>query len=90
MPLFREDGFLPRFDKFPEELSKRAKLLFLCYPNNPTGAVAPLSFWQDAVAWAKGMQDRGKLAEFSVGPASLEDVYVRQVVTGDGRAARVG
>ena len=53
VPLYREDGFLPRFDKFPEELSKRAKLLFLCYPNNPTGAVAPLSFWQDAVAWAK-------------------------------------
>ena len=44
----------------------------------------------EAVAWAKGMQDRGRLAEFSVGPASLEDVYVRQVVTGDGSAARVG
>jgi LL-diaminopimelate aminotransferase len=53
IPLFREDGFLPRFDKISEELSRRAKLLFLCYPNNPTGAVAPLSFWQDAVAWAK-------------------------------------
>jgi LL-diaminopimelate aminotransferase len=53
VPLLREDGFLPRFDTFPEELSKRAKLLFLCYPNNPTGAVAPLSFWQEAVAWAK-------------------------------------
>ena len=53
IPLSREDGFLPRFDKIPEELSKRAKLLFLCYPNNPTGAVAPLSFWQEAVAWAK-------------------------------------
>lgn len=53
IPLFREDGFLPRFDRIPEELSRRAKLLFLCYPNNPTGAVAPLSFWEEAVAWAK-------------------------------------
>ena len=53
IPLFREDGFLPRFDKIPEELSKKAKLLFLCYPNNPTGAVATLEFWQEAVAWAK-------------------------------------
>ena len=53
IPLYREDGFLPRFDKISEELSRRAKLLFLCYPNNPTGAVAPLSFWQEAVAWAK-------------------------------------
>ncbi|MCC7368869.1 MAG: LL-diaminopimelate aminotransferase [Chloroflexi bacterium] len=53
IPLSREDGFLPRFDKIPEELSKTAKLLFLCYPNNPTGAVATLEFWQEAVAWAK-------------------------------------
>lgn len=53
IPLSRADGFLPRFDRIPEELSKKAKLLFLCYPNNPTGAVAPLSFWQEAVAWAK-------------------------------------
>ena len=53
IPLSREDGFLPRFDKIPEELAKKAKLLFLCYPNNPTGAVATLEFWQEAVAWAK-------------------------------------
>ena len=53
IPLYREDGFLPRFDTISDELSKRAKLVFLCYPNNPTGAVAPLSFWQEAVAWAK-------------------------------------
>lgn len=53
IPLSREDGFLPRFDKISEELSKKAKLLFLCYPNNPTGAVATLEFWQEAVAWAK-------------------------------------
>ena len=44
----------------------------------------------DAVAWALDMRDQGRLAEFSVGPASLEDVYVRQVATGDGSAARLG
>lgn len=53
IPLSREDGFLPRFDKIPEDLAQKAKLLFLCYPNNPTGAVATLGFWQEAVAWAK-------------------------------------
>jgi LL-diaminopimelate aminotransferase len=53
IPLYREDGFLPRFDKISEDLSRRARLLFLCYPNNPTGAVAPLSFWEEAVSWAK-------------------------------------
>jgi LL-diaminopimelate aminotransferase len=53
IPLSREDGFLPRFDLIPEDQARRAKLLFLCYPNNPTGAVAPLSFYQQAVDWAK-------------------------------------
>jgi ABC-2 type transport system ATP-binding protein len=33
----------------------------------------------DAVAWASGLQDGGTVAEFAVGPASLEDVYVRRV-----------
>jgi LL-diaminopimelate aminotransferase len=53
IPLRREDGFLPRFDEIPSELASRARLLFLNYPNNPTGAVAPLEFWERAVRWAK-------------------------------------
>ena len=53
IPLRREDGFLPRFDEIPSDLASRARLLFLSYPNNPTGAVAPLEFWQRAVRWAK-------------------------------------
>jgi LL-diaminopimelate aminotransferase len=53
IPLRREDGWLPRFDRISEDLARRAKLLFLCYPNNPTGAVAPPEFYEEAVAWAK-------------------------------------
>ncbi len=53
IPLRREDGWLPRFDQISEDLARRARLLFLCYPNNPTGAVAPLEFYQQAVDWAK-------------------------------------
>jgi LL-diaminopimelate aminotransferase len=53
IPLSREDGWLPRFDRISSETVRRAKLLFLCYPNNPTGAVAPLEFYAEAVAWAK-------------------------------------
>jgi LL-diaminopimelate aminotransferase len=53
IPLRREDGFLPRFDEIPSDLASRARLLFLSYPNNPTGAVAPLEFWERAVRWAK-------------------------------------
>lgn len=53
VPLRREDGWLPRFDRISDDLASRAKLLFLCYPNNPTGAVASIEFYQQAVDWAK-------------------------------------
>lgn len=53
MPLLAENGFLPDFTIIPSDIAKRAKLLWLNYPNNPTGASAPLSFYADAVAFAK-------------------------------------
>jgi LL-diaminopimelate aminotransferase len=53
MPLRAENGFLPRLDEIPSEVARRAKLLFLNYPNNPTGAVAPLSFFQEVVEFAR-------------------------------------
>jgi len=53
IPLYREDGYLPRLEAIPTELAGRARLLFLNYPNNPTAAVAPLDFYQRAVRWAK-------------------------------------
>ncbi|NSW57290.1 MAG: LL-diaminopimelate aminotransferase [Armatimonadetes bacterium] len=53
MPLRAENGFLPDFDAIPRSVAKAAKLLFLNYPNNPTGAVAPLEFYERAVAFAQ-------------------------------------
>ena len=53
MPLLEENGFLPDFDKIPEDVAKKAKLMFLNYPNNPTGAVADLDFWKKAVDFCK-------------------------------------
>lgn len=53
MPLLEENGFLPDFTAIPTEVAKQSKLLWLNYPNNPTGAVAPLSFYQDAVKFAR-------------------------------------
>lgn len=49
MPLLEENSFLPDFDKIPEEVAQKSKLMFLNYPNNPTGAVADLDFWKKAV-----------------------------------------
>ena len=53
MPLTAENDFLPDFDKIPEDIAKKSKLMFLNYPNNPTGAVCDLDFFKKAVAFCK-------------------------------------
>ena len=53
MPLEAENDFLPDFDAIPEAVRQQAKLLFLNYPNNPTGAVAPLDYLERAVNFAR-------------------------------------
>jgi LL-diaminopimelate aminotransferase len=52
MPLPRARGFLPDLDGIPGDVLKRAKILWLNYPNNPTGAVAPREFLAKAVEFA--------------------------------------
>lgn len=52
MPLRREEGYLPALEDIPRDLLRRAKLMWLNYPNNPTGATAPLEFFSRAVAFA--------------------------------------
>lgn len=52
MPLLAENGFLPDLDQIPEDVAKRAKLMWLNYPNNPTGAIAPLSYFQEVIGFA--------------------------------------
>ena len=53
MPLLEENGFLPDLDKIPEDIAQKAKLMFVNYPNNPTGATAALEFYKKAVAFCK-------------------------------------
>lgn len=53
MPLLEENGYLPDFDKIPEDIAKKAKIMFLNYPNNPTGAVCDLEFLKKAVDYCK-------------------------------------
>ncbi|HEX8949401.1 MAG TPA: LL-diaminopimelate aminotransferase [Dissulfurispiraceae bacterium] len=52
MPLREENAFLPDFKAIPEEVLKRAKLMFLNYPNNPTAAVTAEGFFKEAIALA--------------------------------------
>jgi LL-diaminopimelate aminotransferase len=53
LPLTEENEFLPDFDAVPESVAGKAKVLWLNYPNNPTGAVADLDFFERAVAFAR-------------------------------------
>lgn len=53
MPLTRDNGFLPDFSQVSEEERRAAKLVYLNYPNNPTGAVATPEFYDAAIAFAK-------------------------------------
>lgn len=53
MPLLPERDFLPDLDAIPAAVAQQAKLMFLNYPNNPTGAVAPLEFYERAVDFAR-------------------------------------
>jgi LL-diaminopimelate aminotransferase len=53
LPLFQETGYLPDLAAIPSEVLARTRLLWLNYPNNPTGAVAPLSFFEQVVAFAR-------------------------------------
>jgi len=56
MPLLKERNFLPDFSAIPEEVLRKAKLMYLNYPNNPTAAVADRSFFAEAIALAREYQ----------------------------------
>jgi len=49
IPLEKENGFLPDLESVPADIRKRAKLLVINYPNNPTGARATESFYKDVI-----------------------------------------
>src|ERR1035437_9293317 len=53
LPLNEKNKFLPDLESIPADILKKAKLLWLNYPNNPTGAVADLSYFNRAIEFAK-------------------------------------
>lgn len=53
MPLLPERGFLPDLDAIPKQVAQKAKLLWINYPNNPTGALATLEFFEELVAYCQ-------------------------------------
>lgn len=53
MPLVKENKFLPDFSAIPVDIAKKAKIMFINYPNNPTSAVGDLKFMEEAVAFCR-------------------------------------
>lgn len=53
VPLLKENEFLPDFETIDTKLLKKAKMIYLNYPNNPTGAIAPKQFLKKVVDYAE-------------------------------------
>jgi LL-diaminopimelate aminotransferase len=53
MPMLPQNDYFPIFEEIPADVVKRAKAMFLNYPNNPTGACGSREFFKKAVAFAK-------------------------------------
>ena len=53
MPLLEENGWLPDLEAIPSDVARKATVMWLNYPNNPTAATAELSFFEEAAAFAR-------------------------------------
>jgi LL-diaminopimelate aminotransferase len=53
MPLVPERGFAPDLEEIPSAVRERARLMFINYPNNPTGAIVPAGFFEQAIEFAR-------------------------------------
>ncbi len=53
MPLLHKNGFLPDLDAIPAETARRARVMFINYPNNPTGATADKGFFEKVVEFGR-------------------------------------
>ncbi|MGF9976613.1 pyridoxal phosphate-dependent aminotransferase [Viridibacillus arvi] len=71
IPLLAENDFLPDYTTVSDEVKARAKLMYLNYPNNPTGAVANLSFFDETVQFAKD-HDIAVMHDFAYGAIGFD------------------
>ena len=83
VPLRAEDGFLIDFDAIPADLARRAKVIWLSYPNNPTTAIATVDFYRKAVAWAK-RYDVVLVSDNPYSEISFDGVYIPSLLEAEG------
>ncbi len=53
MPQKKENGYIIKLEDIPEEIARKAKMMIVSYPNNPTTAMAPESFYIELIEFAK-------------------------------------
>lgn len=53
VPILEENDFLIDYESIPQEICDKAKIIWINYPNSPTGALAPREWYEGLIAWAK-------------------------------------
>ncbi|SDN05119.1 aminotransferase [Psychrobacillus sp. OK028] len=88
MPLLEENDFLPDYSSLTEEQKQKAKLMYLNYPNNPTGAIANKEFFEETVRLAKE-EDIAVVHDFAYGGIGFDGLKPVSFLQADG-AKEVG
>ncbi len=88
LPLYQENNFYPDFSHIPDHILGRAKLLYLNYPNNPTGQVATREFYEQVVDFAY-KNDIIVISDASYGAITFDDYQPLSFLSVDG-AKEVG
>ncbi|HEY9823778.1 MAG TPA: LL-diaminopimelate aminotransferase [Candidatus Sericytochromatia bacterium] len=82
MPLLAENRFLPKFEEIPTPVLNQARMMVLSYPHNPTTAIAPLSFFQEAVAFCR-QHDLVLVHDFPYVDLVFEDTAAPSILQAD-------
>jgi aspartate/methionine/tyrosine aminotransferase len=82
MPLLAEHGFLPVLADIPAPTLAKAKMMVLSYPHNPTTAIAPLAFFEEAVAFCQ-QHDLVLVHDFPYGDMVFSDIQVPSIFQAD-------
>jgi len=82
MPLLAENDFLPVLSDIPNDVRRQARMMVLSYPHNPTTAIAPLSFFEEAVSFCQ-QNDIVLVHDFPYGDIVFEDGPAPSVLQAD-------
>jgi LL-diaminopimelate aminotransferase len=83
VPLLEENDFLPDLEAIPADAARKAKMIWVNYPNNPTSADANLGFYQQLVDWAR-QYDIAVIADNPYSEICFEDFCPPSFLMADG------